>query len=70
MINDSNKEELNGAKAVEFARKHLKEIKSNPDTWETEYICEDTGERWLMVNVTAVGHLGCVRYNFGCDNRV
>ncbi len=48
MINDSNKEELNGAKAVEFARKHLKEIKSNPDTWETEYICEDTGERWLM----------------------
>lgn len=39
--------EYRGAEAIAFAEKNLKKIKSNPDTWETEYICED-GDIWLM----------------------
>jgi hypothetical protein len=48
MINESDKKELYGVEAVEFAHQHLKKIKSSPDTWETEYICEKTGERWVL----------------------
>jgi hypothetical protein len=41
------KDELHGADAVAFA-KRLKNLKTNPDTWEVEYVDEDTGEKWLM----------------------
>ena len=37
-----------GAEAINFAEEKLKKIKSNPDTWETEYVCEETGDIWLM----------------------
>ncbi len=40
--------EYKGAEAIEFAEKYLRKIRSNIDTWETEYICEETGETWLM----------------------
>lgn len=45
---DDLKNEYIGAEAIDFAEKHLKKIKSNPDTWETEYICEETGDIWLL----------------------
>lgn len=40
--------EYKGAEAIDFAEKYLKKVKSNPDTWESEYICEETGDIWLM----------------------
>jgi hypothetical protein len=33
------KNEYRGAEAIKFA---VKKVKSNPDTWETEYVCEKT----------------------------
>ncbi|WP_133719260.1 Imm27 family immunity protein [Methylocaldum gracile] len=39
--------ELHGVDAIEYT-KRLRKIKSNPDTWEIEYIDDSTGEKWLM----------------------
>ena len=40
--------EYTGAEAMDFAEKKLKKVKSNPDSWETEYICNETGDIWLL----------------------
>lgn len=37
-----------GVEALDFAEKELTKIKSNPDTWEIEYICDKTGDIWIM----------------------
>jgi hypothetical protein len=42
------KAELRGAEAVKFAADHLRKLSSNPDTWETEFIDDTTGDRWTM----------------------
>jgi Immunity protein 27 len=44
---DTKPRELRGTEAVEFAQR-LRKVASNPDTWEIEYIDEQTGEQWLM----------------------
>jgi len=40
--------ELRGAGAVKFAAEHLKKVRTNPDTWEVEYVDERTGQRWFL----------------------
>jgi hypothetical protein len=48
MNQPSNPTELRGAEAVNFAGAHLRKVRSNPDTWEVEYVDDSTGEHWLM----------------------
>lgn len=42
------KDKYRGEEAIDFAAKNLKKLESNPETWETEYICEETGNIWIM----------------------
>ncbi|NLX06645.1 MAG: hypothetical protein GXY33_16025 [Phycisphaerae bacterium] len=39
--------ELNGAEAQEFARLHLNLIRVDVESWITEYVCPETGGRWI-----------------------
>jgi hypothetical protein len=39
--------ELEGVEALEYIDKHLKIVRVDAKKWETEYINEETGERWL-----------------------
>lgn len=39
--------ELRGAAAIELANK-LKRISVDPETWEEEYLDENTGDLWLL----------------------
>lgn len=48
MIMTVYKDEYNGAEAINYAKNKLHKTKTNPDTWETEYVCKETGEIWLM----------------------
>jgi len=41
-------DELHGAEAVRFAAERLRRLRSNADTWETEYVDDATGELWVM----------------------
>lgn len=47
-MENTKKNEYRGAEAISFAEQKLKKVKSDPDTWETEYICEETGETWIL----------------------
>jgi hypothetical protein len=40
--------ELEGARALAYADKHLREVKVDAATWEVEYVCPTSGQRWLM----------------------
>jgi hypothetical protein len=42
-----NYDELRGAVAMEFVST-LKKIRSNPETWEIEYLDETTGDVWVL----------------------
>lgn len=37
-----------GAEAVRYADAHLRKVRVNQDTWEVEYVDDDTGEEWIM----------------------
>jgi Immunity protein 27 len=41
-------EQFEGTEAVDFAERHLRKVKVNPQTWEIEYDDPKTGEKWLM----------------------
>jgi hypothetical protein len=41
-------QELRGADAIKFAEESLKKVHANAATWETEYVDEATGDRWIM----------------------
>ncbi len=43
----SESKEIRGAAAVEYA-KRLRRVRANPQTWEVEYVDEETGEHWVM----------------------
>jgi hypothetical protein len=40
--------QLQGAEAISYAKKHLQEMRIDPVAWQTEYVCPDTGKRWLL----------------------
>lgn len=40
--------EFRGAEAIRYADTHLRKTRVNADTWETEYINDSTGERWIL----------------------
>ena len=40
--------ELHGAVAQVFIAQHLRQIADDPINWTTEYICPETGERWIL----------------------
>lgn len=44
----STPEELEGKEAVDFAERHLRKVRANPQTWEVEYEDPRTGELWVM----------------------
>jgi len=54
----SSREELKGAEALRFAEAKLKKIRSDPDTWEVEYVDESTGERWILDYPSSEQHGG------------
>ena len=41
-------DELHGAAAQEFAREHLIEINVDTENWIIEYVCPETGQKWMM----------------------
>ena len=41
------KKEYEGNEAIDYAEKHLKEVKVDQVKWETYYIDEKTGEKWI-----------------------
>lgn len=41
-------EELRGAEAIRYAESHLRKLRSNPDTWEVEYIDDSSGQFWVL----------------------
>jgi hypothetical protein len=41
-------EALEGAAASDYAESHLKVVKIDSVAWTTEYVCPDTGTRWLL----------------------
>lgn len=41
-------QELEGAEAIRYAETKLKKVRSDPDTWEVEYVDEATGETWIL----------------------
>lgn len=40
--------QLQGAEAISYAKEHLQEVRIDPVAWQTEYVCPDTGKRWLL----------------------
>jgi hypothetical protein len=46
-MNEASLKELNGAAAVEYA-KRLRKVSVNAQTWEVEYIDDANGARWIM----------------------
>ena len=40
--------ELHGAEARRYADSHLEKVRTDPATWEVEYVDRKTGARWLM----------------------
>ncbi len=44
----SQSNELWGFEAVKFANDRLRKVRTNPDTWEIEYVDDSTGETWVM----------------------
>ncbi len=38
---------LDGVAAQKYAREHLQTVSINADDRQTEYVCPDTGKRWL-----------------------
>ena len=48
MNDEVTKPVVEGAAALDFAAKHLKRVGVNLDSWEVEYVCENTGEKWIL----------------------
>ena len=48
MTSTPQKTELHGGDAIKFANERLRKLRTNADTWEVEYVDDDTGEVWLM----------------------
>lgn len=44
---DNNRNELTGAEAAIYINENLKQARIDYEKWETEYIDEKTGERWI-----------------------
>jgi hypothetical protein len=40
--------ELRDNEAESYADEHLRKVRVYPDGWHIEYVCPDTGKRWLM----------------------
>ncbi|MBX3427568.1 MAG: hypothetical protein KF688_17950 [Pirellulales bacterium] len=43
---------------MEYAKSHLRELSTNPSDWTVEYICDDTGTRWILDYPFPDGHGG------------
>jgi hypothetical protein len=43
-----NKYPLLGKKALTFTRANVKAMKVDAEKWETEYLDEKTGEKWIL----------------------
>ena len=40
--------EMQGKEAIEYADRHLRKVRTDPQTWTVEYEDPATGERWIM----------------------
>ena len=38
---------LEGNEAIQYARNHLRKVKVDGEKWEIEYICPESGIRWI-----------------------
>ena len=45
---NSRPKELRGKEAIEYVKHNLKKFRTNPETWETEYLDEKTGDKWIL----------------------
>jgi len=50
--------ELDGAAAVMYADEHLQEVKVDSTNWIVEFVCPETGKRWIMDYPYAAAHGG------------
>jgi hypothetical protein len=38
---------LEGEEAEKYSREHLVKVRTDANTWETFYVCPETGKRWI-----------------------
>jgi hypothetical protein len=51
-------EEFLGEEAAEYADKHLRRVRTDPSGWESEYVCQVTGHRWIKDYPQSEAHGG------------
>jgi hypothetical protein len=44
----NNERQFRGEEALRYAKVNLREIKVDAEKWETEYLDEKTGEKWIL----------------------